>query len=122
MPWETKLNGHELNALRKLMMLSTTEAAELIGKVSVRTWERWEAGAVELPDDVDMEMNGLAALREQIIAEIYGLLEDGQEEFPYYHAFEQWVAAGKEANRVQWRLWQSALADLFVNEQEVKLV
>lgn len=39
-----------------------------------------------------------------------------------YHAFEQWVVAGKEANRVQWRLWQSALADLFVNEQEVKLV
>lgn len=116
------MNGHELNALRKLLMLSTSEAASHIGDVSVRTWVRWESDSAPVPDDVFQEMQALSQLREDLLTDIYSQVENGTEDFPYYPTFEHWKNAGRTGNLVSWRIWQSALADLYVNEQEVRLV
>lgn len=51
MSW-SQLNNFELQAIRKLLCLDVSEAAELVAKVSNRTWQYWESGCSPVPHDV----------------------------------------------------------------------
>lgn len=115
MSW-SKLNNHELQAMRKLLMLDVSEAAQWIGKVSNRTWQYWEAGRNKVPDDVDMEMYALIQQRNELIEEL-----GDQNTLPYYHAFEDYQAAYPDHNPMQWRLHQSAVSFLFSLGGDIQL-
>ena len=124
MSW-AKLNNHELQAIRKALMLDVSEAAELIGKVSARTWQYWESGGRSIPDDIDMEMYGLIQLRDNLIDEFTIYMLDSEEEeieIKYYHSFDEWLEDGRVDNRVEWKIWQSAASFMFVEEGRITLI
>ena len=118
MSW-SKLNPHELQAMRKLLMLDVREAAEMIGRVSVRAWQYWEAGGRPIPDDVDMEIYALVQQRGNLIEEMLELAEPVK--LRYYHSFDDWLADGREDNKAQWKLHQSAVAYVFAEGGDVEL-
>lgn len=55
--------GADLGQFRRLLFLSTEEAAQALGNVSVRAWRYWESGGRQVPDDVARAV--LAALQER---------------------------------------------------------
>lgn len=68
------MNHKELQACRKLLMLDVSEAAELVGKVSARTWQYWESCRYPVPQDVEDEMQALIARRLELMGEVDELL------------------------------------------------
>jgi hypothetical protein len=113
MSWQ-ELNNHELQALRKMLMLDVSEAAELIGKVSNRTWQYWEAGRNKVPADVEMEVY---ALHSQMNECIGGILQAGEEnnDIRWYHTFEEFKSDYPNGNKAWWKVHQAVCADLFAN-------
>ncbi len=75
-----------LKAARLILMMKTEQAADLIGGVSKRTWERWESGKTEIPTDT----------KENIAI----LLNTD--------SYDQWLAGREDSglNREYWRLWK----------------
>lgn len=118
------MNNLELQALRKLLMLDVSEAAEEIGKVSVRTWQYWEAGRSKVPADVEIEMNALLEVR----LERMGVIDDQLTAFPegeklrlpYYMTFEQYLEANPGATKTLWRMDQG-IAALYYTEGVAEL-
>ncbi|MDR2128550.1 MAG: YdiL family protein [Burkholderiaceae bacterium] len=60
------MKPHELEALRRLLFFSQSEAAKLC-EVSEKTLRRWEFGRLPVPDDVFAFMRRLVHLRQQMI-------------------------------------------------------
>lgn len=107
------MNNKELQATRKLLMLDVSEAAELIGGVSPRTWQYWEAGRNAVPTEVADEMRNLLSIRLEMMDEIDQRLERGEERsvvLPFYSSFEQYVQAHPGRTKVAWRLSQAVAA------------
>ncbi|WP_277810674.1 DUF1870 family protein [Chromohalobacter canadensis] len=119
------MNGKELQALRKFLMLDVREAAEIIGKVSPRSWQYWESGRSSVPDDVEDKMNGALTLRQSIIDRLEQDIEEHggnpQDEHgdrlkvPYYHALSEFQADHPDQGTLPWRAHQSAVAELYAN-------
>ena len=124
MSWH-KLTNSELQACRKLLMLDVAEAAELIGKVSNRTWQYWESGRSQVPVDVDEEMYTAIQRRNDLITKYtqWQMDNDGETlQMRYYHTFEQYEADHKKASKLDWRIHQSAVAFVFSEGGEVELL
>lgn len=120
-----QLNNSELQAMRKLLMLDVSEAAEWIGNVTPRTWQRWESGDRSIPSDIDMEIYGLIQIRNKMIDELTGWQVENHGELlkmKYYHTFEQFEADHEGANRVTWRIHQAAVSFVFSEGGEVELI
>ncbi|BCE02929.1 DUF1870 family protein [Marinicellulosiphila megalodicopiae] len=116
-------NNFELQAMRRLLMLDVSEAAELIGKVSTRSWQYWESGRSKIPDDIEMEMYGLAQMRNLLIDET---LDDYPESddthlMRWYHTFDQFIVDYPDCNKVSWRLHQAVCAFMFAESGNISL-
>lgn len=115
------MTGKELQALRKFLLLDVKEAADIIGKVSPRSWQYWEAGRSSVPDDVADKMNGLLGQRQMIIDSIEAhsdspSQEDGERmEMPYYPSLADYQQHCPEEGVLAWRAYQSAVSELFAN-------
>jgi len=127
MSWNT-LNNSELQACRKLLMLDVSEAAELIGKVSPRTWQYWESGRSKVPPDVDSEIYLLIGMRNELVGELtekqYNMEQEDENAtltLNYYHTFEQYAADYPGKNQVCWRIHQAAVAFVFSEGGNVEL-
>lgn len=113
----------ELKALRKILFLSVTEAAEHIGYVSARTWQRWELGEYKIPDDVKKKMNDLAERRLLMIEDCDDVMSEHDPEstvFDFDMTFEDYKTRHPESNIIDWRLSQSVAA-YFLGEGIAKL-
>jgi len=124
MSWNTLTNS-ELQAMRKLLMLDVTEAAELIGKCSTRSWQYWESGRSPVPGDVDMEIYGLIQLRNDKIDHWgkWQMENQGKElQLNYYHTFEQYQLDHPTENKVSWRVHQAAVSFLFSEGGDIELI
>lgn len=123
MSWNN-INNSELQAMRKLLMLDVAEAAELIGKVSARSWQYWESGKTPVPADVDEEIYSLIQIRNDRINDLskWQLDNDGETlEMDYYHAFDLFEAENPGKSKLDWRLHQSVVSFIFSEGGEVKL-
>lgn len=123
MSWH-KLNNSELQACRKLLMLDASEAAELLGNVSVRSWQYWESGRSPVPEDVDEAVYAAIQRRNDLIGEYTQWQFDNDGELlkmRYYHAFEQYAADHDGATKLDWRIHQSAVSFVFSEGGEVEL-
>ncbi|WP_392565790.1 DUF1870 family protein [Utexia brackfieldae] len=116
-----KINNHELQALRKLLMLDVSEAAEFVAKVSARTWQYYESGGRPIPKDVETEMYALIQFRSDLIDELELNLNVG-DKIKYYHSFKEWLDDGKEDNKVQWKIHQSAVSAIFADGNDIELI
>lgn len=106
------MNNHELQALRKLLMLDVSEAAELVGNVSTRAWQYWESGRNTVPLDVEKMIYHLVEKRRLLIqalepSEEY-VTENKTYSLPYYHSSELFFSDNPGKNKVDWRVYQSA--------------
>lgn len=116
------MNNKELQAIRKLLMLDVSEAAELIGKVAPRSWQYWEAGRSPVPADVECEMQDLLAIRTQMMDAVDDKIAAGEAlKLPFYGSFEQYQLDNPEGTHLSWRLSQSVAA-LYYAEGHADLV
>lgn len=101
--------------MRKMLMLDVSEAAELIGNVSNRTWQYWEAGRSPVPSDVDED---IYALKSQLNECIEGIIEAEEEDnnVRWYHTFGDFESDYPGHNKVWWKLHQAVCAELFANQ------
>lgn len=116
------MNGKELQALRKIFMLDASEAAELIGKVSVRSWQYWEAGRTKVPVDVETAMEALKQQRAERIEAIEASIDHmpidqwaNNLELPFYQRFEDFESENPGRSRLDWRVDQSVAAYFFTD-------
>jgi hypothetical protein len=114
MSWHT-LNNLELSAIRKLMMFEVTEAAELIGKVSTRTWQYWESGRSPVPKDVEIKINAIFTKRNECLNGVTDELSDIKEKtnIPFFRQFEDFEKVFTGSNKIWWRVYQGVTAYLF---------
>ena len=97
----------ELKVARKLLGLSTVEAAEHIGKVSKRSWEYWENGQRTIKPDVEELINTLLAIRREIISEVYNMGENAKGISVIYYKTPEYCESVLE-----WRFSQSLASTL----------
>ncbi|PHI44607.1 hypothetical protein B9T65_25200 [Serratia marcescens] len=107
------MTNKELKALRQILTLECSEAAEHIAGVSTRSWQRWEAGVVPVPDDVANQLTDLANIRD-------GLVEQHYEEFQaagdvitlnFYMTIDEFAAATGKHNVPMWRVTNSVAGE-----------
>lgn len=106
------MTNKELQALRKLLMLDVSEAAEYIGKLkSPRAWQYWEAGRSPVPDDVVNSMLDLGDKRLTMIDELEKQIKKSPNNQPvYYLHFEDFQEKQPKGTVIDWRLGQSVAA------------
>ena len=103
-------------------MLDVSEAAELVGNVSPRTWQYWEAGRSKVPPDVDSEMYALIAIRNELINIFMDKFKlDDIGPVRWFHVFEDFQTVFPDENKVTWRIYQSCIALLFTEGGEIEL-
>ena len=117
------MSGKELQVCRKLLMLDVKEAASILGGVSPRSWQYWEADRSSVPDDVADKVTALLTERQHIIERIENDVtqynDNPQHEtgkrlsYPYHATLESFQAAHPGQGVLSWRVYQSALADLY---------
>lgn len=94
-------------------MLEASEAAEHIGKVSVRSWQYWEAGRSPVPEDVSNEIGDLANMRARLIDARIAQAASGRISLNYYRTLDDFALATGKASVPMWRLTQSVVAELY---------
>lgn len=116
------MNHCELQALRKLLMIDVSEAAEHIGKVSARTWQYWESSRYNIPEDVIADMSQLKLKRKNMVEQLNAKHQmkssrGGRLAIPYYQHFAAFQAKFPKGNVIDWRLHQSVSAALFESDK-----
>lgn len=117
------MNNKELQALRKLLMLDVSEAAEHIGDVSNRSWQFWEAGRSAVPKDVADLMEDYVNLRDSLLrSRINEFEKTGKRiKLNYYISIDEFEQATGKRNVVMWRITNSVAAELYA-ERMAELV
>jgi len=106
------MNAKELQAARRVLMLDVREAAELIGGVSKRSWQYWEAGRSKVPDDVGRKMAELLKRRQSLLEETEARVQAGLRALPFYANFHDFDQAHPGEGILAWRIGQSVAAEL----------
>lgn len=128
MSW-LNMNNVELQAIRKILMLEVTEAADVIGNgVSSSTWQRWESGSLAIPDEIQAEIYSLCQMRETLLGETFKELYDKNDgsfnavgTLRYYSTLKAFLIDYPESNHLCWRLHQSVCSSLFAEGGDVEL-
>ncbi|TNH03662.1 DUF1870 family protein [Testudinibacter sp. TR-2022] len=103
------MTNEQLQQLRKALFLDISEVAEFVGKVSTRTWQRWEKGDLNVPDDVACEMIKLINIQDEAV----NLVLKEEIEYCYYYYDYNDFSDKFGKNKVKWRLYQSIIARLY---------
>ncbi|MER2494414.1 DUF1870 family protein [Catenovulum sediminis] len=122
-------NNFELQAMRKLLMLDVSEAAECIKGsmttgVTVRTWQRWEKGDFSVPEDIQNELMGCLQWRSRLIDECieeYPFDSDETMQIKWYHTFEDFLVDYPDQIKLMWRIHQSVCAFMFLESDNIEL-
>lgn len=107
------MTNKELKALRQILALECSEAAEHIGKVSVRSWQRWESGAVPVPEDVANLMFEFASQRDQLVESRYEEFRVTRDflELNFYMTIDEFEEATGKRNVVMWKITNSVAGE-----------
>lgn len=107
----------ELQALRRLLFFPVDEAARFIGGVSPRSWQYWERGERQIPEEVRREIVRLCRWRADAIrttdAQIAALRSkhgSGRVSLIWYRSLEDWLTLDREP--VLWRPHCSVVAEI----------
>ncbi len=103
------MNNNELRMLRKLFFLEVAEAAKHIGKVEPRTWQRWEDGTRNIPNDVTQTMQMLSLTRSELLIVQPDLANPA---YLYFENIEDHAKVLGITSVIKWRMAQSIAAQL----------
>lgn len=95
--------------LRKLFFLDVKEAAQYVGKVEARTWQRWEDGSRNIPLDVIQDMQMLSLTRSDLLAVEF---DETNPAYTYFESIEDHEKALGIKSVIKWRMAQSIAAQL----------
>jgi len=119
---ETVMNSTELGAIRRLLFYTQAEAAELVGCVSERTWQRWESGETQkIPQDVQEKILYLLEWRNDEvterarIADLTFCQEKRLHALPsilWYPTLDTYIQGKIAGSEMYWRPSQSAAAEM----------
>ena len=109
------MNHCELQALRKLLMIDVSEAAQHIGNVSSRTWQYWESARYNIPEDVISSVKDLVHKRQMMIAQLKdkctaALKKDKHKTIHYHQTFTSFQEKHPKSDVISWRIHQSTTA------------
>lgn len=117
------MQGHELEALRRLLMYSREEAARYLGAddrnpkgVEERTWNRWEAGD-RVPQFIVARVRAMMDARARFIEDQRRSSAAGERPLVLWYR----EADDMVGDRAYWRPWCSAVAQLY-SEGTVRVV
>lgn len=91
-----------IEAIRRILLMTTAEAAHLLGGVSETTWNRWERGIKPLPADVRERVETVLAQRSAYLLPLLDALRSG----------ELVEVAWTKGDGLDWHIRRSAHAEL----------
>lgn len=109
------MTNKELKALRQILALECSEAAEYIAGVRVRSWQRWEAGNVPVPDDIAEKICDFSTIRDQLVEQRYTEFQEKGDflELNFYMTIDEFEAATGKRNIVMWKITNSVAGECF---------
>jgi len=107
------MTNKELKALRQILALECSEAAEHIGNVSTRTWQYWEAGRSAVPDDVASQITDFSNTRDALIKQRYREFNATGEpiSLDFYMTIDEFELATGKRNIVMWKITNSVAGE-----------
>lgn len=107
------MTNKELKALRQLLALECSEAAEHIGGVSVRSWQRWENGVVPVPEDVAAKIFDFSGIRDSLVEQRYKEFHEAHDiiELNFYMTIDDFEEATGDRNVVMWKITNSVAGE-----------
>ncbi len=121
------MNCYELQALRKMLFLDVKDAAENVGDkpVSNRTWQYWEAGRSQVPEDIAESMLFWNRWRDDMLevrlSQCKPLIDNKKIKLNHYKTLDCFEKETGKRNVITWRISQSIAAQLY-SEGFVELV
>lgn len=91
-----------IEAIRRILLMTTAEAAHLLGGVSETTWNRWERGIKPLPVDVRERIVATLARRRAYLLPMLDALRGG----------EPVAVSWAKGEGLDWHIQRSAHAEL----------
>lgn len=113
------MTNKELRALRQLLTLECSEAAEHIGNVTVRSWQRWESGAAPVPDDVAEKILDCVSQRQQLIDDCRAPVSACIHPTKYFMSIDDYAAATDDRNIIRWKISNSVAAEIIARRVSV---
>ncbi|HIB8304997.1 TPA: DUF1870 family protein [Serratia marcescens] len=113
------MTNKELKALRQLLALECSEAAEHIGFVSTRSWQRWEDGTRSVPDDVAIKMLEYASYHNYLIEQQLIKFERTMEpiNLRFYMSVDEYEEVNKQRDVIMWKITNAVAAHCFAVEK-----
>ncbi|MTH46914.1 YdiL family protein [Intestinirhabdus alba] len=115
------MNAYELQALRHIFALSVTECVRWIAPgARTEEWLRWESGEQAIPPAI---VDALLAMRQQRKKRIDAIIDKinnriGNNTMRYFVTFADFQAVYSEGNFLDWKIYQSAAAELYAHDLE----
>ncbi len=140
-----KITPTELKAMRQGLGLTVKEAAELAAiDVSKRSFQYWETGDRNIPDDVSRYFSLFATNYSLLMSKLTNdiaefkaqnplpITDDSDEYFekiakvnkvslPFFVVFNDFVEATGNKHVINWRIWQSVISHLYLMGAIAKL-
>lgn len=107
------MTNKELKALRQILALECSEAAEHIGGVSTRSWQRWEDGTRPVPDDAANLITDYAAIRDRLVEDRYKLFKKTGDviTLQFHMSVDEFEAATGKRDVVMWKITNSVAGE-----------
>lgn len=107
------MNYKELKALRQLLGLECSEAAEHVGNVSTRTWQRWEDGTRSIPDDVADKVSELGTARDAMVDKFFDQCRNEGDfiTLTFYMSIDEYEKETGNSDIVMWKITNSVAAE-----------
>jgi hypothetical protein len=107
------MTNKELKALRQILALECSEAAEHIGNVSTRTWQYWESGRSPIPDDVANKISDFSAIRDALVEQRYTEFQQAGDiiELDFHMTVDDFEQATGKRNVVMWKITNSVAGE-----------
>lgn len=107
------MTNKELKALRQILALECSEAAEHIGNVGTRSWQHWEAGSRPVPDDVATQITDFARLRDSLVDQRFSEFRQKGDfvTLNFYMTVDDFEKATGKRNVVMWKITNSVAGE-----------
>ncbi|MDP8184389.1 Aca2/YdiL-like domain-containing protein [Phocoenobacter skyensis] len=114
------LNNLELRSTRVGLGLTVAEASDL-AKVKKRSFQYWEQGRYDVPDEVSSDYALFSRLYDDLLTNMLKDIGSHKISLPYFKEFDYFVEKTGCELVIKWRLYQSVLNHLMLTTELIAL-
>ena len=113
------MNAYTVASVRKFLFYSVSDAAKYVGNVDVRTWRKYESGALKAPSRVIFNLNDMLSTRTVMLKFLTknSIDPDGTKSLTFYPNVNDWTE-----DAYLYKIYCSAVASIVCMNPEVKLI